>query len=200
MQTSLVLLAKLWLKTEGISKQWMQALCSASLLAPWQHPGGWRLTVIRLWQNGDTRQAQGEMGEERRERRERKAKREGQVPASPVKHISWVLSSSLVGCFPGFSTHRSDSWWGLFILTFKDCHNTFNTPANLRSALGCSGLCKHAPLLLRHRKGHRRVSFPTCQAWCLCWGWNTSGLIYDRAHEWPFSAVNVINITRLAFL
>lgn len=128
----------------------MQHTAVSSLTTPWR--------LIRLWQNSGTREAQEGKGGRKEGKKKEKSQREGQVPATPVKHFSWILSSRVVGCFRGFSTHRSDSWWGLFMLTFKDCHNTFNTPADLRSPLACLYLCKHVSLLLQHSKGHCTVS------------------------------------------
>lgn len=55
--------------------------------------------MIRLWQNSDTRQAQGEMGEERRERRDRKAKEK-------VKYLL-VLSNTSAEFCPAV-------WWDAF--------------------------------------------------------------------------------------
>lgn len=155
----------------------MQMSCSTLLLAPWQHPGGWS-----GWCKTVT-QAQKEKGEERRERSEKKSQGEGQVPATPVKHFSWILSSKLLGCFRGFSTLKSDSWWGLFMLTFKDCHNPFNTPGDRRSPLACLCLCKHVSLLLQHSKGHCSASFVHMSVFfnAFFWGWNPSGLIRENA-------------------
>lgn len=88
----------------------VQHTAVSSLTTPWR--------LIRLWQNCDTRQVWKKRGV-RKDIKIEKSQREGQVPASPVKHFSWILSSRLMACFWGFTTHRSDSWWGLFILTLK---------------------------------------------------------------------------------
>lgn len=122
-----------------------------SLTTPWRLQAECDQAVAKQWHEA------GENGGGKEGKEQDKSQREGQVPASPVKHIGWVLSSRFVGCFQGVSTQRSDSGWGLFILTFKNCHNTFNTSANLRSPLGCLCLCKHAPLPLQHSKGHMSV-------------------------------------------
>lgn len=82
------------------------------------------------------------------------------------------------------------------MLTFKDCHNTFSTAADLRSPLACLGLCKHVSLLLQHRKGHRRVSF-VCMAGFFKAFLEAETKVdsYGRMHEWAFSAMNAINVT-----
>lgn len=162
----------------------MQHTAVSSLTTPWR--------LIRLWQNSGTREAQEGKGGRREGKKKEKSQREGQVPATPVKHFSWILSSRVVGCFRGFSTHRSDSWWGLFMLTFKDCHNTFNTPADLRSPLACLCLCKHVSLLLQHSKGHCTVSVVHMSVFFEA---EKQADSYGRMYKQAFSAMNAINVT-----
>lgn len=149
----------------------MQALCSTLLLAPWQHPGGWSGCGKTVTQDKRRRKRGRKEGKKRE-----KSQREGQVPATPVKHFLWILSSRK-------ASHQLGGWWeafGAFQLTEvivdegSSCSHlktvTIHSTLPVTSGHHCLACVSAYMCLCCYNTGKGTAQFPlsACQSFLLC--------------------------------